>query len=470
MDSGRSIERVNELYAKAQYEDNQQQYELALHSYVELIQLMMSLASNEFDEEKNMELRLKINQILLRAEEVKRLISASKQTPTPPPPEEEKVLITIHKVKCYLVSNEGKQLELIAGEPDHLKVLQRNQRTLLTIGDKFTYPLTSETPCLSLRTGYYILSATDKCYGIIFPENINERFCTAFEEIVGQYCYFRRVLHPSKVEDPENSEVDGSSVISTITTAATNIFSNPVKQLAMFQESRLSNLLSAENFSYVSEKVDLGGSFVAHGILSTSEMLQKGIVLGGEKLKEHLSPEQIEVNPTVKNTLEIAKEYTPYLAKLSDSLVLGVAKGVGVATSEVLLKKDNESRNKDPIVEGAKEVAGAGVSAFVNVWNALEEAGLTLLNTTGKTATGIIEHKYGSDMGQAFEDGFAVTQNIIKTGIAIEALGPKSIARNIALSTTTAAVKTIFSTQAGKEGNEVVQEGQQLQGGKETDS
>jgi len=211
-------------------------------------------------------------------------------------------------------------------------------------------------------------------------------------------------------------------------------------------ENKLTALLSEQNIKNMAQRVDLGGKVISHGILSGSEFLQKRIERGGKRLKENMQPSEkpLELPETILSTLEVAKTITPHFVRLSDTLVAGVsivAKELAGTASDAFMQKINEkygksSGEKDVRIEAAKELGKTTLVALANIWNSLEEAGMTLLESTGNVAVEVISHKYGSNAGQAARDGFGVAGDVIKTGQALKSLGAKSIAKSVAKEST----------------------------------
>jgi len=237
-----------------------------------------------------------------------------------------------------------------------------------------------------------------------------------------------------------------------------DIHINNNNQLALISnlEDKITSLVSEVNLQNMALKVDFGGKVIAHGILSGTEILQRGIQIGGKKIKQNLKPGEkpIEIPDSIKATLAIAKEITPHFVKLSDTLVSGVstvAKGMAGSTSSVVLSKFSKKTglkiDSDPRFAAAKNLGKAGVVAFVTIWNSLEDAGMALLDSTGSVAADVISHKFGTDAGNAARDGFHVAHNVLKTGQSLNSLGPKSLAKQVAKQSTKTMAISLFGTK-----------------------
>lgn len=66
-------------------------------------------------------------------------------------------------------------------------------------------------------------------------------------------------------------------------------------------------------------------------------------------------------------------------------------------------------------VRSAVDVGGATVRGVVSVWEALENAGHTVLSASSGATVSIVQHKYGSEAATVMSQGFAMSGDIVQT-------------------------------------------------------
>jgi hypothetical protein len=292
----------------------------------------------------------------------------------------------------------------------------------INIGNKFAYELNQTIPCLAMSSGYYILPGIDNTFfGIIFPETIPQIYCERFEEKISQICIFKgSTTKPSKIEDPEDEQ--------------NQLVVHP--GVTITQESHIT-IINEDRINSVAQTVDISGQWVSHGILVGADFLSKHITSSAEKIKDLIDPSENppQIPETIKNTLSIAKQITPHIAELSGMLVSTVhtvVKGVGSLAADQIktkIRSSNKVELEDPRIVAAKNLGRVGARTFVTIWNSLEEAGMTLMNSTGKAVVGIVHHKYGEEAGKVTQDGFSVATDVVKTTNTLKSMGMKGLVK-----------------------------------------
>jgi hypothetical protein len=69
------------------------------------------------------------------------------------------------------------------------------------------------------------------------------------------------------------------------------------------------------------------------------------------------------------------------------------------------------------------------------VWEALDDAGRSLLKQTSATTVDVVDHKYGAEAAKTTADGFSVAIDTVETVYNVKQLGVKKIAKRIAKET-----------------------------------
>jgi len=77
-------------------------------------------------------------------------------------------------------------------------------------------------------------------------------------------------------------------------------------------------------------------------------------------------------------------------------------------------------------------VGKTSLRAFIDIWEAAEQAGRQLLAESRTVTVDIIHQKYGLEAAQAARDGLAVTGDVIETAYNVNQLGIKKIAQRTA--------------------------------------
>ncbi len=123
---------------------------------------------------------------------------------------------------------------------------------------------------------------------------------------------------------------------------------------------------------------------------------------------------EVEVSEETKERLEKAKVISHAAMHVTGGLIEGVtnvAMTLGSAFAGAV--KDTDAGKK--VQKGAqsatgqqlRKVAGAGVHAFANIWNALELSARTVGKATSDATVDIMEHKYGKQAADATRQGFS---------------------------------------------------------------
>lgn len=419
-------DHINSLLKNAEEKETNQNWKEAFDAYMNSAQLLIMIVGKETDEEKKRKLGILASSAMDKAEAIKATYLSESLT------QSQKGLImtqnesyTVHfrieKVKCVSIISTHSQPQLLV--EDTLQLLLIEEQYYINIGNKFAYGLNQNIPCLAMSSGYYILPGNENTFfGIIFPEGIPYIYCQRFEQKLTEICTFKSsVTQPSKIEEPDDI---------------------PQNQIVIHQEVEAAPLplaiINQENINSITEKVEIGGQWVSHGILVGAEFISKKIESSVEKLKEVIVPVENppEVPETIKNTISLAKQVTPHLAEFSGLLVSSVhsvVKGVGHLAAEQIKSRlsnsNGDNKEEDPRLTAAKNLGKTSAVALVSIWHSLDEAGMNIMNSTGKAVVNIVHHKYGEEIGKVTKDGISVAQDVVLTTNTLKSMGVKSLAK-----------------------------------------
>jgi len=440
---------VESILLTAQEKENTKQWKEAFDTYMNAVKLLLLIIEKEPIEEKKEVLRTRTSTVMDKAESIKKQFL--------PEMEEKEIAVTTSKItENYTVHFRIEKVRVVKLDSsvnttdvlveDTLQLLCIDGKYFINVGNVFAYELNETLPCLAMSPGYYILKGPDDYFfGIAFPDGIPEIYCQKFEEKLAQICIFKTsVTTPSSVEEP--SEDTNTQIV-----VASNSTAGVSTQVTVFHEQKINSL---------AKKVEIGGSMISYGISVGAGYISKGIETGAEKLKDYINPAEVapEIPETIKTTLKVAKQVTPHIVTVTGVLASGihaVARGVGNLAVGAVKEKVGYNPNKvdDPRVTAAKNLGKAGAVAFINIWNSLEDAGITLATSTGKAAVNVIHHKYGDEAGKVASDGLVVATDVMQTSKILNTIGVKGFAKGVVKHST----KTLMGIE-GKSGPSVTVE------------
>jgi hypothetical protein len=291
-----------------------------------------------------------------------------------------------------------------------------------------------------------------------------EVYLNLFENMLIPHCLFRRTekeiqtvkLNNLVVEEPEDG-IKGTNKTKIEITDEEVTMENKERALATegeggeiipFEENKMG--ITKENLDSVAEKVEIGGKILTHGIIQGGTYLQEGIQYYGNKIRDQVDVGNVEVPDVLIKSFSYTREVTPVVTALSGVVtgtVSGVASKIGTfignaaynaATSSSGEKESDpdsfmgklKSVVNDPRTQASINIGKNGVNALINVFDALEEAGIGILGATGTATSVVVEKRFGPDMAGMITDGVAITTDVIKTTANIKSLGAKSLLKS----------------------------------------
>jgi len=138
----------------------------------------------------------------------------------------------------------------------------------------------------------------------------------------------------------------------------------------------------------------------------------------------------------------MAKMVTGSVVKVSKALVSGAVATVTIVGSQLAEtlsetefgKKISEKGTEK--TEAAKHVARSSLSAIVTVYDALEDAGLTLLSDMTDSTVNVLTYKYGADVGQTAADSLGIVKDLATCAVVSKRVGFKPLVQRTAAQTT----------------------------------
>eukprot|EP01086_Lenisia_limosa_P011738 TRINITY_DN3823_c0_g1_i1.p2 TRINITY_DN3823_c0_g1~~TRINITY_DN3823_c0_g1_i1.p2 ORF type:complete len:360 (-),score=91.54 TRINITY_DN3823_c0_g1_i1:1263-2342(-) len=276
--------------------------------------------------------------------------------------------------------------------------------------DNLQAPISNEIPCLKMDKGQYVFPMPDSIfYGITFPSNAAQADLDLFEKVLENYSSFR------KAPKAEESAVVPAQPSTTVGVMATT-----------------------------GAALEWTGSMIATTLVKSANVVGKGISTSGSYLKSKINPkaEPVKVPESVKSKLQQTKKFSSMTVNVSSTIVKGIsdmtvalAQTIATEVSKTNIGQKMSPGISSPTVMAAKDLGRSTVTAVVNVYEGLYDAGEILLVSTANTAADVVEHRYGEEVGDATRDGAAAVVNTTKTVRNVAKLGPKTIAKSTAKTT-----------------------------------
>ena len=264
---------------------------------------------------------------------------------------------------------------------------------LLQVGS-WVYPLVpGRSPVLRSACGSYMFPDLDEsiegnAIGLILPPTVSEDDTNKFESILNQFCATK------KGHDMTN-----------------------------YDEYK-------EYSEKVSQGLTKGAEMVGWGLVKGSTKGAELMRAGTVKLKEKIIPdsESKPVDPKIRKGLEAAQWVSDKTVRGSGWLVskAGVAtvalgrflaphiQSGGTKMLSHFTEQSDEKSNKQ--IEIASEIASGSIEAISTVYVALENSSKILAKNIANNTVDIVQHKYGTEVGQVTDNALSTAGNTYLTG------------------------------------------------------
>lgn len=222
--------------------------------------------------------------------------------------------------------------------------------------------------------------------------------------------------------------------------------------------------LSEKTASYLdlmASAIDTGSAYLSDRLEKGSEAFAKSLAETVQQAKESgwLTPNQEEmvVNPLIKGTIHYGSRVSPIAVTASGAVVNGLvyaAEGLGKVVGMGVAKvapKGSGGPGYAP-VQSAIGVGGATVRGVVSVWDALENAGKTVLSASSGATVTVVQHKYGSEAAEVVSKGLSMGGDIVVTVSNVRSLGVKKLAKRAAKKSTISAARTVVTIRTDESG------------------
>lgn len=218
---------------------------------------------------------------------------------------------------------------------------------------------------------------------------------------------------------------------------------------------------TASYLDYVASAIDTGSAYLSERLEKGSEVFAHRLAETVQQAKESgwLTPneEEMKVNPLVKGTIYYGSRVSPIAVTASGAVVNGLvyaAEGLGKLVGKGVAKavpSGGDGGGYAP-VKSAMGVGGSTVRGVVTVWEALENAGKTVLTASSGATVTVVQHKYGSEAAEVVGQSFAVGADVFQTVSNVRSLGVKKLAKRAAKKSTISAARTVVTIKTDESG------------------
>ena len=163
--------------------------------------------------------------------------------------------------------------------------------------------------------------------------------------------------------------------------------------------------------------------------------------------KEEAAAHDKKVNRVLKYGVKGVK-CTTSASRIASGFVADKAEEVAKKSANYLTEKNRKSENCSGNKKGGKTISSSirgvthgGLTAFGTVYGGIEDNVKVLGKCLRKESVNVVQHKYGSEMGEVCDDAFTAAGNVAMTSLNVASLSMKGFAKKTA---------KILAKEAGK--------------------
>lgn len=345
----------------------------------------------------------------------------------------EDVLVKIRGAMVHLVDDEESPL-LAEGAFSVVRIEQAGKGivAIVRVGDSLQWPLTKDEPAVKLDSSHYFFtirvprrvddmdretaggSQESLSYGVTFTVAGQEREFHELDGILSQYCGFStpQLVHGENAEKDEFDGVFGyghGNAVPSARIVPESVVSSHGKRVTESSEAEFWRTMAPNVDDYNSEVAKTmakGTGGLIKGIFwlrdSTLAQLDSGSTFVRGRVKPNSTPSTI--TPRTLRNLKRVRNMTVATEHVATSVLDGVVKTVGLFSGALF--KSQAGKKFFQLLPG--EVALVTMDAFAKVFDAVEKAGMDVMQSSARATQDVVAHRYGEDAGQ-------VTRNTLST-------------------------------------------------------
>lgn len=216
--------------------------------------------------------------------------------------------------------------------------------------------------------------------------------------------------------------------------------------------------LTAENVQYGSERV-------IDGVKRSAQALGTGVRTGTKYLQERLpeTDKPVVLSAETKDRIHQARLVSEKIRAGSSAIASGVGKGV--ASVGMKVGKTVAGRHFRNATGSGNGVLSQSATAALNIYDALEQAGITLLGDVTAGTGELVSARYGPDMGSLVHEGLLIGTNLLLAGVALRSIHKSQGFRSTIQRAAAGAAATAISHVVVEQINQYTDQQQQQQHG-----
>eukprot|EP01129_Flabellula_baltica_P016199 TRINITY_DN851_c0_g1_i1.p1 TRINITY_DN851_c0_g1~~TRINITY_DN851_c0_g1_i1.p1 ORF type:complete len:342 (-),score=82.44 TRINITY_DN851_c0_g1_i1:3-1028(-) len=192
-----------------------------------------------------------------------------------------------------------------------------------------------------------------------------------------------------------------------------------------------------------SDVIDSSGKFIKSNI----ELLNNSTVSGLKATSEHAKSfipkgeKELKVHDSIKSTVKTTGKIAGYSANTISSGIESVT-NLGVQTGGFIGKQVKSTLDKSGLTDDSKEsnevskaltrLSKTTIGSALDIVESIEGLVKNVTDETQKTASGIIEHRFGKDASSVVDESVDVYKNVTKTIYKSKSIGVKKLAKKAA--------------------------------------
>jgi Senescence-associated protein len=178
---------------------------------------------------------------------------------------------------------------------------------------------------------------------------------------------------------------------------------------------------------WTSAGLRVGAEYVGSGISSAGEGL-KGYLRGVEPGKEMVVSEEARVNmERVRVMSGAAVTVTSAIAETVTEMARGLGRALVRVGEQSEWGAKVKAAGETATGRAVKHVALSTAAAFGDIWEAMDEAAMTVGTAVGNTTAELVEHRYGEDAGELARSGAQVAARVGLSALNLKNVGTAGV-------------------------------------------
>ncbi len=186
--------------------------------------------------------------------------------------------------------------------------------------------------------------------------------------------------------------------------------------------------------------MERGSERAASGLRSAARATGSALKRGSSFLKTKIKPKAkaIVVSPEAKTRMRGARAFAGGAAKVSQALAAGVKTTAGMISKEIAkvaetskLGRKVAERADSKRLAAAKNVTLSAVGSASNVWEALLEAGASVISDLSEATGDVLAHRYGEQVGDMAREGAEVVKSLTESAKNMSKVGVGAVAKTV---------------------------------------